>query len=58
VHGPVHLLKFNTTDGFHRIWLNLQDIQKLAMLLPPLHGEEPLLALPLVLPMGWTKSPP
>jgi hypothetical protein len=30
----------------------------LAVSLPPKIGDKPLLALPLVLPMGWTKSPP
>lgn len=58
VHGPVHLLKVDIADGFYRIWLNLSGILKLAVLLPPLHSTEPLLALPLVLPMGWTESPP
>jgi hypothetical protein len=57
-HGPVQLIKVDISDGFYRIWLNLHDIPKLAVSLPPLLGEEPLLALPLVLPMGWTESPP
>jgi hypothetical protein len=57
-HGPVHLMKVDIADGFYRIWLNLHDIPKLAVSLPRLHGDEPLLALPLVLPMGWTESPP
>jgi hypothetical protein len=58
VHRPVHLLKVDIADGFYRIWFNLHDILKLAVSLPQLQGEELLLALPLVLPMGWTKSPP
>jgi hypothetical protein len=57
-HGPVNLIKVDISDGFYRIWLNLHDIPKLAVSLPPLLGEEPLLALPLLLPMGWTESPP
>jgi hypothetical protein len=56
--GPVQLIKIDIADGFYRIWLNVHDIPKLAVALPALHGTEPLLALPLVLPMGWTKSPP
>jgi hypothetical protein len=57
--GPVQLIKVDIADGFYRILLNAHDIPKLAVALPPLHGEEPLLALPLlVLPMGWTESPP
>jgi hypothetical protein len=51
-HGPVNLIKVDVSDGFYRILLNLHDIPKLAVSLPPLLGEEPLLALPLVLPMG------
>ena len=56
--GPVHLFKVDIADGFYRIWLNIADIPKLACAIPPLYGDEPLLALPLVLPMGWTQSPP
>ena len=56
--GPVHLFKVDIADGFYRIWLNIADIPKLACSIPPLYGDEPLLALPLVLPMGWTQSPP
>jgi hypothetical protein len=58
VHGPVYLLKVDIADGFYRIWLNENYILSLAVSLPALHGEVPLLALPLVLPMGWTESPP
>jgi hypothetical protein len=58
VHGPVHLVKVDIADSFYRIWLNLHDIPKLTVSLPPLYGKEPLFALPLVLPMGWTKSLP
>jgi hypothetical protein len=57
-HRPVQLIKVDITDDFYRIWLNLHGIPKLAVSLPPLLGEEPLLALPLVLPMGWTELPP
>jgi hypothetical protein len=57
-HGPVYLLKIDIADGFYRIWLNVNDIPSLAVSLPPLHGNTPLVALPLVLPMGWTESPP
>jgi hypothetical protein len=57
-HGPVYLLKIDIADGFYRIWLNEHDILSLAVSLPPLHGDTLLVALPLVLPMGWTESPP
>jgi hypothetical protein len=59
IHGPVHLLKVDIADGFYRILLNLHNILKLVMSLLQVKGEEPLLALSLlVLSMGWTKSPP
>ena len=57
-YGPVYLLKIDIADGFYRIWLNEHDIPTLAVSLPPLHGDTLLVALPLVLPMGWTESPP
>jgi hypothetical protein len=56
--GPVHLIKVDIADGFYRVWLNISDIPKLAVAVPALDGEAPLLAIPLVLPMGWTESPP
>jgi hypothetical protein len=57
--GPVYLLKVDLSDGFYRVWLNLRDIPKLALVLPPLtDSSEPLVALPLALPMGWVESPP
>ncbi len=58
MYGPVKMAKVDISDGFYRIWLNLQHIPRLAVSIPSLEGEEPLLALPLVLPMGWTESPP
>ena len=57
-YGPVHMMKVDISDGFYRIWLNLQDCPRLAVSVPPLEGTEPLLAVPMVLPMGWTESPP
>ena len=57
-HGPVQLTKVDIADGFYQVWLNLSDIPKLAASVPSFRGEEPLLAFPLVPPMGWTKSPP
>jgi hypothetical protein len=51
-------MKLDIADGFYRIDLNIDDIPKLGVIFPTSHGEEPLVALPLVLPMGWTNSPP
>jgi hypothetical protein len=57
-YGPVYLIKVDIADGFYCIWLNTTDIPKLTCSLPAQLGNQPLLALPLGLPMGWTKSPP
>ena len=56
--GPVHLMKIDISDGFYRINLNIDDIPKLGVVFPTAPGDEPLVALPLVLPMGWKNSPP
>ena len=56
--GPVQLIKIDISDGFYRIGLRIDDIPKLGVIFPTRDGEEPLIALPLVLPMGWTNSPP
>ncbi len=57
-HGPVYMLKVDISDGFYHVWLRLEDIAKLAVAFPTPPGEEPLVALPLALPMGWCNSPP
>lgn len=56
--GPVQLMKVDLSDGFYRINLNIDDIPKLGVVFPTEPGEEPLVAFPLVLPMGWANSPP
>ncbi len=56
--GPVYLMKVDISDGFYRINLNVDDILKLGVVFPTHPGQEPLVALPLVLPMGWKNSPP
>jgi hypothetical protein len=56
--GPVYIIKVDLTDGFYRIPLRADDAPKLGLTLPTLPGEEPLVAIPLTLPMGWTESPP
>ena len=57
-YGPVHLMKADVSDGFYRIPLRPKDAPKLALVFPPIGTAEPLVAIPLVLPMGWTNSPP
>ena len=57
-YGPVNLMKVDLSDGFYRISLNIGDIPKLGVVFPTEPGEDPLVAFPLVLPMGWRNSPP
>jgi len=57
-HGPVHIAKIDLSDGFYRVPLQPEDMMKLAVLFPSRPGEEPLIGLPLTLPMGWKESPP
>ena len=56
--GPIYLSKLDISDGFYRVNLNIDDIPKLGVVFPTKPGEQPLVALPLVLPMGWAASPP
>ena len=58
-HGPVHLIKADLSDGFYRGDLAPRDCPKLGVAFPTRSSQdEPLVAIPLVLPMGWTESPP
>ena len=55
-HGHVYLNKTNLSDGFYRVSMASNDIPKLGVVFPTCHDQdEPLIALPLVLPMGWEK---
>ena len=57
-HGPVHLTKTDLSDGFYRVDLAPEDAPKLGLVFPTRPGEEALVAIPLVAPMGWRNSPP
>ena len=57
-HGPVYISKIDIADGFYRIQLAPYAVPHLAVLLPQHPDEEPMVAFPLVLPMGWVNSPP
>jgi hypothetical protein len=57
-HGPVYLCKVDISDGFYRVDVRPADIPQLGVVLPVVPGSEPLVAFPLVLPMGWKNSPP
>jgi hypothetical protein len=56
--GPVLLSKTDLADGFYRIPLTPMGALKLAVPFPHSPSEPKLLAIPTVLPMGWTESPP
>ena len=56
--GPVQMAKIDIADGFYRIGIRPSDALKLAVLFPTRRGEEPLVGVPLTLPMGWKESPP
>jgi hypothetical protein len=56
--GPVYLCKVDIADGFYQVEVRPADIPKLGVIIPPITGDESLIAFPLVLPMGWTNSPP
>ena len=58
-HGHVKLDKTDLSDGFYRVDVAPEDVPKLGVIFPSRPGQpEPLIALPLVLPMGWKNSPP
>ena len=57
-YGPVKFIKIDLADGFYRVFVRAEDIPTLGVAFPSLDGEEPIIAFPLVLPMGWTESPP
>jgi hypothetical protein len=56
--GPTYMSKTDLADGFYRLWLAARDIPNLGVVFPTEAGEEPLVAFPLALPMGWVESPP
>ena len=51
-HGPIYLMKVDFSDGFCRTDLAADDAPKLDVVFPTRPGHEPLVAIPLVLPMG------
>ena len=56
--GPTFMMKLDLADAFMRVGLQLSTIPTLGALLPRHPKEPPLIAFPLVLPMGWIDSPP
>ena len=58
IHGDCYIYKVDVSDGFYRVWLCTSSVAKLGVVLPRIPGQPDLVAFPLVLPMGWTESPP
>ena len=56
-YGPTYLAKYDLSDGYYRVQLSADIAACLTVLLPTAPGEEPLAAVPLTLPMGWSESP-
>ena len=57
-YGPVYLPKIDFVDNFYQINFNPVDSIYMSVLFPSKKGERELIGSPLVLPMGWAKSPP
>jgi hypothetical protein len=45
------------SDAFMRVWISLATIPCLGAILPSFPDKEPLVAFPMILPMGWVDSP-
>ena len=50
--GPVHIAKCDLLDSFHHLQLSLDSIPPLAVPPPKSEGEDPLVAMSLVVAMG------
>jgi hypothetical protein len=58
LYGPPLLAKLDLADGYYRVPLSQEASLELAVVLPADGLAEPLIGLPLSLPMGWSFSPP
>ena len=56
--GPTYMIKVDIADGFYRLFVAASTTAALGVVFPHHPEEEPLIAFPLVLPMGWVGSPP
>jgi hypothetical protein len=57
-YGPIYMIKVDISDGFYCLKFSPSSVPSLGVVFPTTPGEEPLVAFPLVLPMGWVSSPP
>ena len=55
--GPLMLNKTYLSDGFYHMDVNQDDAPKLGVVFPTKPGADPMIAVPLFLPMGWKISP-
>ena len=59
LHGTVNLNNYDLADAFMRVGLSPSMILKLAVVVPmALPDDDPLIAVHIVLPIGWMESPP
>ena len=56
--GTVYLLKADVSDGFYRRGPRPEDAPKLGLIFLNSADEEPMVAIPLTLPMVWNSPPP
>jgi hypothetical protein len=57
--GPPLMAKIDLADGYYRIPLSNSASLQLAIVLPQRVGlHDPLIGIPLSIPMGWKHSPP
>ena len=50
-------MKVDLSNGFYCVDLSIDDAPKLGVVFPTCPNEEPPVAIPLVLPIGWKNSP-
>ena len=55
--GLVYMPKADVLDGFYHKWIRPEDATKIGLILPSGADEEPMVATPLTLPMGWNPPP-
>ena len=55
--GLVKINKTDLSDGFYHVDLNINDVSKLGVVFHTKPGTNPMVALPLLLPVGWKNSP-
>jgi hypothetical protein len=57
-YGPPQMAKIDLADGYYRVPVSAHAALQLAVILPSDNLPEPILGIPLSLPMGWKESPP